>query len=161
MKINQAAIANNALPIAGGIVLIIAAVYYLLRKTVSDAAGAVTDTAAGIISGNNAVTEGTPYAGAGVLGTLGGATNAALGGVPQAIGETISSWFAPTLSGDAANMLDYSVLFPDGIRHAVPSNRVDKTGRFVNRNLSANYAGDGYTYRIGFNQSNQRVAVRV
>jgi hypothetical protein len=69
--------------IAAGVVAL--AVVYLGRR-----AGAV---AGGIVSGNNALTEGTTYAGAGVVGTLGAATNAASGGVLQSAGEAIGGWF--------------------------------------------------------------------
>jgi len=54
------------------------------KKQVADAAKGV----GGIISGDNALTEGTAYAGAGVAGTAGAAVNAASGG----LFENIGSW---------------------------------------------------------------------
>ena len=44
-------------------------------------------TVTGIATGNNALTEGTPYEGAGILGTLGAATNELSGGTLQRFGE--------------------------------------------------------------------------
>jgi hypothetical protein len=65
-------------------------VYYIGKKVVGaagHAAGAVVNTAAGAISGNNALTQGTAYQGAGILGTLGAAFNSASGGGLASIGE--------------------------------------------------------------------------
>lgn len=65
-------------------------------EAVSTAASATVDTAAGVLTGNNAITQNatnaagdktTAYEGAGVFGTLGAATNAMLGGAPASLGE--------------------------------------------------------------------------
>lgn len=58
---------------------------------------ATVDTAGGILTGNNAITEGTVYEGAGFLGTLGSATNKLLGGVPERLGEGLGLWLADVL----------------------------------------------------------------
>lgn len=62
-------------------------VYYIIKKS----AGAVASAAGGILSGNNAVTAGTDYAGTGALGTLGAATDKVSGGIFSSIGESIGS----------------------------------------------------------------------
>lgn len=79
---------DNPIQLALGIAVVVGVVYFVGRKVVTD----VASTGADIVSGNNAVTRGTPYEGAGILGTLGSATNTALGGVPQSIGEKIGDW---------------------------------------------------------------------
>src|SRR5690606_35306973 len=65
---------QNPLMLAAGAALVVGVLYYLARRTVTDVASA----AGGIVSGNNAVTEGTAYEGKGILGTLGGVLNSAL-----------------------------------------------------------------------------------
>lgn len=69
-----------------------------VAEAASTAASATVDAAAGIATGNNAVTQNatnaagektTAYQGAGVLGTMGAATNAVLGGAPASLGEWI------------------------------------------------------------------------
>jgi hypothetical protein len=134
---------KNALPLAIGAVLLIALVYYLARKTLSDAAGAV----GGVISGDNLLTQGTPYQATGIAGTLGAAANVVSGGSLQAIGEAVSSWFSPSYDDDG---LFYITLFSDGQRHSVPGSTVDKDGYFTYQ---------GKRYRLGYNNGNQRVAV--
>jgi hypothetical protein len=57
---------------------------WLARKQIAAAASA----AGGLVTGNNALTEGTAYEGAGVVGTLGAAANSASGG---ALGD-FGSW---------------------------------------------------------------------
>lgn len=47
------------------------------------------------------VNAGTPYYGAGVLGTLGNFTNNALGNAPQSAGESVSDWLW-MMNGNAA-----------------------------------------------------------
>ena len=68
----------------------------VLGRNAQRAAGQVIDTAGGIWTGDNAVTRAatnaagervTAYEGAGVLGTVGAATNAASGGVLASIGQ--------------------------------------------------------------------------
>lgn len=88
---------QNPLMLAAGVVLVIGVVYYLGRKTVKDVASA----AGGVLSGDNALTEGTPYQGAGVLGTLGAAANEASGGFLESTGHRIGGWV-------------YDVLHPGG-----------------------------------------------
>lgn len=136
---------DNALPLAIGAAVIVGVVYYLGRKTISDSADAV----GGIVSGNNAVTRGTVYEGTGTLGTIGAATDAVSGGVLSAVGEKISSWFTPTQTGAD---LYFRTIFPDASVGAVPSNSIDAQGYFTYK---------GGRYRMGFNASGYRVAVRV
>lgn len=82
----------------------------------------------GLLSGNNALTAGTDYAGTGIFGTLGAATNKVLGGAPDAVGNKIGSGLyglfgAPTPGSGTF----YTVTFPDGSRHAIDSSLVDPT----------------------------------
>jgi hypothetical protein len=79
---------DNPIQLALGIAVVIGVVYYVGRKVVTD----VASTGASIVSGDNAITRGTPYQGAGILGTLGSAANTALGGVPQSVGERLGDW---------------------------------------------------------------------
>lgn len=65
--------------VIGGLILLT----WAGRKAVVAAA----DAGAGIVTGENELTKGTPYEGAGVLGTVGAAANAASGGVFQEFGE--------------------------------------------------------------------------
>lgn len=152
MKANTDKLIENALPLAIGAAVILGVVYFIVKKTL----GAAVDTAAGALTGNNAITKNatnasgervTAYEGAGILGTLGAATNAVSGGTLASLGEKISSWFEP---GEKSENLYYRVLFPDGSFHAVGSLSIDKNGYFV---------WSGKRYRIGVNQGNQRVAV--
>lgn len=101
--------------------------------------------------------EGTPYEGGGVVGTLGHATNAILGGVPQAVGEYISSWFAP--SGTPGDNVFYTVLFPDGSKHAVGASTVNAQGYFNSSAQSWGANLPNKVYRIGVNSASQKVAV--
>ena len=93
------------------------------------------------------VNKGTPYEGAGVVGTVGNVTNQVLGGLPKQLGETIASWVAP---GDDTENVYYTVIFPDNSRHAVGASTVDSSGYFT-------YSSK--RYRLGVNQANQKVAV--
>lgn len=70
--------------LAIGATLVLLAVYYILRKVLGDVAGAV----GGVLTGDNALTKGTPYEGAGVVATPAAAANVLLGGVPQKVGES-------------------------------------------------------------------------
>ncbi len=70
--------------------LILGVVYFLGRKTLSDVASGV----GGVASGNNALTEGTAYAGKGVAGTLGAAVNTASGGIFERFGSWIGGQIA-------------------------------------------------------------------
>jgi hypothetical protein len=71
-----------ALLIGVGVVGFIVLANYL-KKQASAAASAIAN-----------VNAGTPYEGAGVVGTLGNAVNQTLGGAPQSIGEAIGGWLA-------------------------------------------------------------------
>jgi hypothetical protein len=79
---------TKAAMVAAAVAVGAAALYLIGRKT----AAAAADTAAGIVTGENALTEGTPYEGAGILGTVGAGFNAASGGYLQAIGEQLGGW---------------------------------------------------------------------
>jgi hypothetical protein len=80
-----------------GIVLAIVALpvgYAAWRVTRAVATGADA-LAEGVTVIREAVdTDGTPYEGYGVVGSLASATNRALGGIPQTIGEKIGGLFA-------------------------------------------------------------------
>ena len=91
--------------IALGVVALL--VVYFVTKQAAKAAGAVASAAGGVLTGNNALTAGTPYQGAGVAGTLGAAANDVSGGVLQNVGDYIGNkladWFqsAPTAATPA------------------------------------------------------------
>jgi hypothetical protein len=70
---------------------------------------------------------------------------AALNEFGEAAGGAVYEFFHPDTVGE---MLFYTVKFPDGQFHAVPSRSVDSSGIFTNSNLSPFYAGDGKRYRI-------------
>lgn len=96
-------LASDPVKLALGAAIVIGVVYFLARRTVKDVAGAVGEgaeavasTAAGIATGNNAATRGTPYEGTGIFGTLGGATNAAvpiLDDIGGWLGRKLYDWF--------------------------------------------------------------------
>jgi hypothetical protein len=88
---------QNPLMLAGGVVLIIGAVYFLGGKTLKAAA----QTAGGIVSGNNALTQGTVYEDKGILGTLGSAANEASGGFLETTGSKIGGWVYDVLNPGA------------------------------------------------------------
>lgn len=75
-----------------------AVIGFLLWSKLPSAGEAVTDTAdlaGGLLTGNNAITKGArtnAYEGAGVLGTVGAATDRILGGVPSRVGESLGGW---------------------------------------------------------------------
>lgn len=75
-------------------------VVYFVTKQAAKAAGAVASAAGGVLTGNNALTQGTPYQGAGVIGTLGAAANDVSGGTLQSVGDYIGNkladWFQPS-----------------------------------------------------------------
>lgn len=100
----MAALTDKQMVLVGGTALVGGAllIWFLSRQ-----AKAVAATAGGLITGDNALTAGTPYQGAGVLGTLGAGFNAASGGFFQSAGETLGGW-AYDLFGDdplAADMV--------------------------------------------------------
>ena len=98
---------QNPLLLAGGVVLVVGALYYFARKAAGDVADAVqtataktAETIADVATGNNAVTRDTPYEGTGLPGTIGAATNDLLGGVPQRAGEYLGGWVYDLLHSD-------------------------------------------------------------
>jgi len=62
--------------------LVAVGLFLFAKKQVKDAAAAIAN-----------VNAGTPYEGAGVVGTLGNAADQASGGVLSSIGEAIGGWF--------------------------------------------------------------------
>lgn len=69
--------------------------YVVGRKAVE----AAVDTGAGIVTGDNAITKGTAYEGAGVAGTIGAATDKASGGILSDLGSKLGiglyDWLHP------------------------------------------------------------------
>jgi hypothetical protein len=124
---------EKPLQLALAVALLIGVVYYLGRKTIADAAAGL----GGIVSGDNALTEGTDYQGAGVAGTLGAATNAASGGLLAEAGSWIGGKVFDIFHPSAGLMQTFIVNFPDGSKHAVNSEDIDSSGRFL-------YAGRRY-----------------
>lgn len=120
-------------------VLVIGFVYILFRKSISDVAEGI---------GN--VNAGTPYEGAGVIGTLGNVANRISGGTLAAAGESISRYFFPV--EPASENLFYIATFPDGQRHSIPSRSVDQNGFFQR---------DGVRYRLALAVNGKRLAVQV
>lgn len=80
--------ASQPIQFALGVALVAGVGYFIVRRAGAEAARA----AAGVVTGNNALTEGTPYEGKGVIGTLAGAANAASGGSLRSIGEALGGW---------------------------------------------------------------------
>lgn len=83
--------------VAGG--LLAAALMYRTIKSVGGAVGGAAETVkeatVGALTGRNAITDAArtdAYQGAGILGTLGAATDIVLGGVPSRVGETLGGW---------------------------------------------------------------------
>jgi hypothetical protein len=76
MKVLPASAKGYAVVIGVGVVAVVI-LYTFFKKE----AQAVVEGVGGAVTGNNALTRGTPYEGAGVVGTLGAATNAATGGL--------------------------------------------------------------------------------
>lgn len=76
---------------------------------------------------------------------------AAISDAATKTGEAIGSGLFELIRGAevrralAPNLI---VSFPDGQFHQVPTVKVDDDGRFVNRNLAPNYAGDGKRYQL-------------
>lgn len=93
----------TATPIELAILAVAAAgALYFVLKSIRDTAGAAADAVsagvqgvvgagAGIATGNNVVTAGTPYAGTGFIGTVAAGENDILGGAPQAFGEWLGN----------------------------------------------------------------------
>lgn len=140
---------ENPLPLAAAAVLIIGTLYFLARKTVKD----VAEAGAGLVTGNNAITQNqtnlsgektAAYEGKGVAGTVGAATNAVSGGLFATIGEKIGGGlFSIFGAKDTTPKTYYRVLFPDGKYHAVGDTWVDSRGYF-------NYPqGGSVRYKLG------------
>lgn len=137
---------DNPLPLAGAAILVIGFVYLLARKTAKD----VADAAAGIVSGDNVVTNNqTNFAGEktdayvnkGVAGTVGAAVNSASGGLFASIGESIGGGlFGIFGAKDTTPKTYYSVRFPDGKNHAVGDTWIDPNGYF---------SFEGKRYKLG------------
>lgn len=89
-----------------GLAILAGGLYLLTRGALKDAAGAV----GGLVSGDNAITRGTPYQGAGLPGTVGAVTNAASGGVLERFG----GWLGRTVYD--ATHADYDPNEPTPIR---------------------------------------------
>lgn len=114
---------QSPLMLAAGAALLLGVVYLIARKAIGAAAGA----AGGLVSGNNAITEGTAYEGAGVLGTLGASINSALPFL-----DDVGTWVADRFpAGSAGESVYYMVSFPDGTRHAIAAGDVSKDGVFT------------------------------
>jgi hypothetical protein len=96
---------DDAVLLAVGIVAVIV-VYVIGKKLVTAGAAAV----GGVVSGNNALTQGTDYQGTGVLGTLGAATNSASGGLFDWLGNKAGSGIYDLFNGSttpaAATVVD-------------------------------------------------------
>ncbi len=88
---------DNPVQLALGVGIVVASVYLLGRQLAADLGGA----AGGIVSGDNVITRGTPYQGAGIAGTLGAATNAASGGILERTGSAIGGFFYDLFNEDA------------------------------------------------------------
>jgi hypothetical protein len=114
--------------------VVVGVAYFLVRQSIK-AAGAVANAAGGVLSGNNALTQGTPYQGAGIAGTLGAGANVVSGGVLESIGD----W----LGGKAADVHDYF----SGASDPTASTPASSTGgatQAANRDqvVSSNYVSD-------------------
>lgn len=97
-----------------------------IAKGVSSAASAAADTAGGVLSGNNALTQGTPYQGAGVAGTLGAAANTVSGGVLEQLGN----WIGGLLPGSGN---DYNPNAPQAVnRDQVTPNNFNQASDISN-----------------------------
>jgi len=87
--------AAQPLQFAIGVGIVAAVGYFLVKRAGAAAAAAAANAAreaGGLVTGNNALTLGTPYAGAGVVGTVAAAANAASGGTLRSIGEALGGW---------------------------------------------------------------------
>jgi hypothetical protein len=81
-----AAASNNPVQFVLAAGLALGVVYLLTRTAIKE----VANVAGGIVSGNNAVTQGTSYENTGVLGTVGAVANQASGGFFEGIGTKIA-----------------------------------------------------------------------
>ena len=115
---------------------------YLIKKAATAAAaagGAAVNAAGGLITGNNPITAGatdasgnptTAYQGAGVLGTVGAATNAASGGMLASIG----SWIGTTaydLTHATTNPASSPGTAAPGTTTSAPTAHYDAMGNYL------------------------------
>lgn len=77
--------------------------------------------------------------------TLTAAVSDALASVGSAVGSGLYDFFHRDQVGET---LFYTVRFPDGVKHSIPSRSVDNAGLFKNTGNGTNYTGDGKLYRI-------------
>lgn len=103
VAVTPQAAAIGAAVLVGGFLL------YKAAQAVPAVAGAVADTVAGAVSGNNAITQNqtnatgdptTAYEGAGIAGTVGAAANSASGGWFATVGENVGGWIFETTHAD-------------------------------------------------------------
>jgi hypothetical protein len=80
--------AAQPIQFAIGAGIVVAIVYFVVKH----AGAAAVETAVGAISGDNALTHGTPYQDKGIVGTVAAAANKASGGALQSIGEALGGW---------------------------------------------------------------------
>ena len=94
----------EAAAVAAGVV-VLGLLAYKLTQAIPNAASAAVGGAAGLVTGNNVVTQNqanadgvktTAYEGAGVLGTMGAAANSVSGGWFATMGENIGGWIYDT-----------------------------------------------------------------
>lgn len=85
---------QSPLALAGGAALLLVVVYVVGKGALKGAAG--------LVSGNNAITQNqtnaagektTAYEGAGIVGTVGAVVNSASGGAGASFGESLGGWF--------------------------------------------------------------------
>ncbi len=122
---------KNVLPFVVAGLLVVGVVYFLLRKTISDAAGAVA-------------------AGAGVV-------NDARLNVASNIADVALSWFHPNPTTPDVYV---TVNFADGTKHAISQRDIDARGFFVGTKSVYPWY-DGKRYRIGLRADGTRHAVEV
>jgi hypothetical protein len=97
--------------------------------------------------------KGTPYEGAGAIGTLGNATNQILGGAPAAVGSAIGTTLYNLTHSDQLNLIDYTFTFVSkpSARGVVAADLVDEdTGIFEYRGSGASKAPEynGKRFRL-------------
>ena len=119
--------------------IVLGVVYFLIRKTVSDAGSAIAN-----------INKGTPYEGSGPIGTLGNIANTVSGGSLTRLGEKVASFFVPS-PNDKVFATDYIVTFPNGARHAISSTLVNANGFFT-------YSG--VRYRLALDSNGKKIAVQ-
>lgn len=146
-----------ALGVAGiaGVVFVV----WYFKKQAKEA----LDAAAGLVTGDNAITKNqtnlsgeklTDYEGKGVLGTLGAAANSISGGSLASLGQWLGGKtfdVVQWVKGEKPpSNLTYIILFADGSKRAVDSNAIDSNGYF---------SFEGRPYRLGLNSASEQYAV--